>query len=135
ANAREYPDARVALESLRDRHFRIGVISNVSSHDVASEILLKVGFEDFVDELVTSALTGIRKPDPGIFLYALARMKVKPSDAVHVGDHPVNDVDGAVAAGIRRTALVLRADMKILVGSVEPWARLDNLSSIGALFD
>src|SRR5437899_12491827 len=88
-------------------YYRIGVISNVSSHDVAFEILRKVKFDRYVDELITSATIGVRKPDPGIFLYALSSMKVKPAQAIHDGDHPRNDVEGANIAGIN-TALIER---------------------------
>jgi HAD superfamily hydrolase (TIGR01662 family) len=125
-NAAGYPDARKALESL-DGKYRIGVISNVSSHDVAAEILRKVRFDHYVDDLVTSALTGIRKPDAGIFLYALSRMKVRPSQAIHVGDHPRNDVEGASLVGIR-TVLVNRKGSQSWADRVRPTIKLENLA-------
>src|SRR5437899_12546448 len=93
ANAAEYPDAHEALEELHEK-YRIGVISNVSSHDVAVEILRKVKFDHYVDDLITSALTGIRKPNRGIFLYALSRIKVTPAQALHLRDPARIDVEG-----------------------------------------
>jgi HAD superfamily hydrolase (TIGR01662 family) len=130
-NAAEYPDAREALESL-DGKYRIGVISNVSSHEVAVEILRKVKFDHYVDNLVTSALTGIRKPDAGIFLYALSRMKVRPSQAIHVGDHPRNDVEGASLVGIK-TVLVDRTGSKSSADRVRPTIKLENLATLPSL--
>ena len=130
-NAKEYPDARGALDELESR-CRIGVISNVSSHDVAFEILRHVGFDKYVDLLVTSASIGIRKPDPGIFLYSLSQMNVEADQSVHVGDHPVNDVDGAYSVGIQ-TALILRSETSTTKGVVRPWVTLKDLNGLPAL--
>ena len=45
---------------------------------------------------------GARKPDPAIFDAALELAGVRaPSEALHVGDTPEEDVAGAEAAGIR----------------------------------
>jgi FMN hydrolase / 5-amino-6-(5-phospho-D-ribitylamino)uracil phosphatase len=127
-NAAEYPDAREALKVLQG-NYRIGVISNVSSHEAALEILRRVKFDRYVDDLVTSALTGIRKPDPGIFLYALSRMKVAPTQAVHVGDHPRNDVEGANLVGIK-TVLIDRVGSESSAGRDRPTIRLRNLATL-----
>jgi len=78
----------------------MGIISNVSSHEVAVEILKHVRLDHYFKHVTTSAYTGIRKPDPGIFLYALRRFKVAPSQAIHVGDSEVHDVRGANPVGI-----------------------------------
>ena len=131
ANAAEYPDAHEALEELHEK-YRIGVISNVSSHDVAVEILRKVKFDHYIDDLITSALTGIRKPDPGIFLYALSRMKVTPAQAVHVGDHPRNDVEGANLIGLT-TVLIERKRSEVSTKGVRPSIKLHSLANLPRL--
>jgi FMN phosphatase YigB (HAD superfamily) len=45
--------------------------------------------------------TRVRKPDPAIFHGALRALGASPEDAIHVGDDPVLDVEGARAAGMR----------------------------------
>jgi putative hydrolase of the HAD superfamily len=45
--------------------------------------------------------TRVRKPDPAIFHGALRALGVAPEEAIHVGDDPVLDVEGARAAGMR----------------------------------
>lgn len=107
SNAVAFKDAMPALEKLSRGRKKLAVISNVSSHEVAVEILKRVGFKRFFDHIITSAQTGIRKPDPGIFLYALMQFGLKPGEAVHVGDSEEHDVRGAKAAGMR-TVLVSR---------------------------
>ena len=49
---------------------------------------------------MTSAETGQRKPAPGIFSRALALAGASGPSALHVGDSPEEDVEGARAAGI-----------------------------------
>jgi len=104
-NAVVFPDSRPLLERLSKRGIKLGIVSNVSSHDVAVEILRKVGLLEYFDTVVTSAFVGIRKPDPGIFLYALMQFKLQPREAVIVGDSETHDVFGGSITGMK-TVLV-----------------------------
>jgi putative hydrolase of the HAD superfamily len=104
-NAVVFPDSKPLLEKLSKRRIKLGIISNVSSHDVAVEILRKVGLLEYFDTVVTSAFVGIRKPDPGIFLYALMQFKLQPREAVIVGDSERHDVWGGSITGMK-TVLV-----------------------------
>jgi HAD superfamily hydrolase (TIGR01509 family) len=104
-NAVLFPDSKPLLEKLSKRRLKLGIISNVSSHDVAVEILRKVELLDYFDTVVTSALVGIRKPDPGIFLYGLMQFKLEPREAVIVGDSERHDVWGGSIIGMK-TVLV-----------------------------
>src|SRR5262249_40820331 len=99
ANSVAFKDARPTLDRLARHRVSLGIISNVSSHEVAVQILKHVGLEKYFEHVITSAYTGIRKPDPGIFLYALRKFGVKPALAIHVGDSEVHDVWGAVPVG------------------------------------
>ena len=100
ANAVAFNDAKSTLDRLAAQRIRLGVISNVSSHQVALEILKHVKLHTYFEHVITSAETGIRKPDPGIFLYALNQFGVKPGEAVHVGDSEQHDVWGAKPVGM-----------------------------------
>jgi putative hydrolase of the HAD superfamily len=48
-----------------------------------------------------SEAVGVKKPDARIFAQALAAVGCRASQAWFVGDHPVNDVLGAAAVGLR----------------------------------
>src|SRR5712692_9792191 len=48
-NAVVFPDSRPLLEKLSKRRINLGIISNVSSHDVAVEILRKVSLLEYLD--------------------------------------------------------------------------------------
>src|SRR6266567_2348871 len=104
-NAIVFPDSKPLLEKLSRRRLKLGIISNVSSHDVAVEILRKVGLLEYFGKVVTSAFVGIRKPDPGIFLYALMQFKLQPRETVIVGDSERHDVWGGTITGMK-TVLV-----------------------------
>jgi putative hydrolase of the HAD superfamily len=104
-NAVIFPDSEPLLEKLSRQRTKLGVVSNVSSHDVAVEILRKVGLLEYFDKVVTSAFVGIRKPDPGIFLYSLMQFKLQPREAVIVGDSESHDVWGGAITGMK-TVLV-----------------------------
>jgi putative hydrolase of the HAD superfamily len=103
---RAYPDAAPALAHLRKRGL---VLLCVSNWDIAlPEVLERVGLAGALEGVVTSAAVGARKPDPAIFAAALELAGCEPGEALHVGDTPAEDVDGARAAGI--PAVLLNRD-------------------------
>ncbi|OUO90336.1 HAD family hydrolase [Gordonibacter sp. An230] len=94
-----YPDVFACLDGLKERGFALGVVSN---WDAGLEDLLRgLRLLPYFDAVAASAALGCRKPDPVIFETACTALGVPPSAAVHVGDRPDADGDGASAAGIR----------------------------------
>ena len=100
-----YADAAPALRALRDGGLRLVVASNWDCS--LPDALAATGLGPRLDGTITSAQAGAAKPDPSIFRAALAAAGVPASAAVHVGDSPREDVEGARAAGIE-PILVLR---------------------------
>jgi FMN phosphatase YigB (HAD superfamily) len=66
---------------------------------VLGQILDRSGLTAF-KVLTFSDECGIRKPDPAIFHRTLRQMGVAAEHAVHVGDDPILDVEGARDAGM-----------------------------------
>jgi putative hydrolase of the HAD superfamily len=93
-----YPDARPALEGLRKRDFRLGVVSNAT--DLARKVLDNLGLSKYFDFMVLSDEVGSRKPSPEIFRIALKAAGTRPNRAVYVGDKYSVDVVGASRAGM-----------------------------------
>jgi putative hydrolase of the HAD superfamily len=100
---RAFDDAVPALRDLRAGRHGLVVVSNWDC--ALSDWLDGVGLLELVDGVVTSAEVGAAKPDARVFRSALELAGVEPEQAVHVGDSPDNDVDGARAAGIRAVLL------------------------------
>jgi putative hydrolase of the HAD superfamily len=96
---RVFPEVPGALATLRDRGLRLAVVSNFDGR--LAPLIDALGVGRLVDAVVHSSSAGSAKPDPGIFRIALARLGVEPADALHAGDEPLEDVEGARRAGMR----------------------------------
>lgn len=93
-----FPDVEPCLRTLKRAGISLGIISN---WDASLENLIReLGLLPFFDEVVASAAVGCRKPSRAIFEIALERMGADPQNAVHVGDLPEADGQGAESAGI-----------------------------------
>lgn len=96
---RAFPEVPGALHQLRRRGVRLVVASNWDCS--LPDWLADAALDGLVDGVVSSAEVGEAKPRAAPFLRALELAGAEPSEALHVGDSPVNDVEGARAAGIR----------------------------------
>src|SRR5205809_7932933 len=103
-NGVAFDDAHSTIQKLSRRDVKLGIISNVSSHEVAMGILDNVRLTKYFDEIITSATVGIRKPDPGICRYALMQSKARPEEADMVGDAEIHGIGGRDITG-RKTVL------------------------------
>ncbi len=117
---RPYPDAEPALRDLGSRKVRRIVVSN---WDISLQTVLeRCGLASELDGVVSSASAGARKPDPAIFERALALAGCQPAEALHVGDTPEEDLDGARAAGIE--ALLIDRDASSGEGRISSLAEI-----------
>jgi putative hydrolase of the HAD superfamily len=94
-----YPDVAPCLERLRAAGLRLAVVSNWDSS--LARILRAHDLHRFFDVILASLEEGVEKPAPEIFRRAMDVLRVQPADTVHVGDDPVDDLEGARRAGIR----------------------------------
>lgn len=92
-----YDDAISAIDALRARELRIGLLSN-SARDL-DEFVAHHGLT--VDAVLTSGAHGKTKPHATIFRRMLELLDVAPDEAVMVGDTIEDDVEGAEAVGMR----------------------------------
>jgi len=92
------PDAHELLSVLRDRGFRLGVISNWGTDLPA--YLTSFGLVEYFDTIIASEAVGSSKPHREIFLRGLTALDCRPDQAVHVGDDYWADVVGAREIGI-----------------------------------
>ena len=95
---RVFDDVVPALRELREAGARLAVVSNWDS--TLPGLLDRLGLTPWFDTIVVSHLEGVEKPNPELFLRAVARLSGAPGEALHVGDVPELDEAGARAAGI-----------------------------------
>lgn len=92
-----YPDVRPALTALQEMGVRVVVAGNQTTK--AGRLLRALDLP--ADLVVTSGEWGVAKPSPDFFARVIAVAQAAPHETVYVGDHPVNDVYPAKAAGLR----------------------------------
>jgi putative hydrolase of the HAD superfamily len=62
--------------------------------------LMRAGLEGIAGAVFVSAEVGVEKPHAEMFTRALAWAGCSAAEALHVGDDPVRDIDGAAKAGL-----------------------------------
>jgi len=82
-----------ALDTLA-RRYALGSLTNGNA-DIGRLALAR-----FFRFGISAAEVGASKPDAAMFRAALLRARVTAVEAVHVGDHPVDDIQGASDLGI-----------------------------------
>ena len=92
-----YEDVLPVLDELRQAALKIAVVSN-GIRDLTAFV---AHHQLQVDAIVDSRSHGRVKPHPTIFRAALERLGVGPADAVMVGDSIEEDIEGALALGMR----------------------------------
>jgi putative hydrolase of the HAD superfamily len=96
------PGAPDVLAELRDRGFRIGLISNTGRTPgyALREILDRLGLASSIDAMVFSNEHGACKPQPSIFETLRDALDVDYDEMMFVGDNLYVDVHGAQRLGI-----------------------------------
>lgn len=95
--ARAYPGTREALALLKDRGFRMGVVTS-KGRASAEHGLSAFGLSEFFEVIVTADDVPVHKPDPYPLRYAALSMHVDLGYCVYLGDSP-HDMLAAVAGG------------------------------------
>lgn len=93
-----FPGALETLDFL-SKHYPLHIITN-GFQEVQFVKLETSGMRDFFTEIITSEEAGVKKPDAGIFHYALQRAGAEAFESLMVGDDPVVDIAGAMAVGM-----------------------------------
>lgn len=111
-----YQEVLDVLDKLSPQ-FQLAVVSNFDGR--LRMILEHLGVSKFFSHIFVSSELGADKPDPDLFCRALKFMKLKPTEALHVGDDPERDWKSATAAGLsifklERTKNSLRDLLSIL---------------------
>lgn len=100
---RVYPEVEAVLAALRDAGYRLLVVSNWDS--TLPGLLDRLDLTRRFDAVVVSAIVGVSKPAREIFDAALKTAGVGAAEALHVGDSPSEDYDGARRAGLEALLL------------------------------
>lgn len=131
-------DAIPTLERLRDRGYRLGLISNAGDDANVQRLVDQAALRPYFDIILSSAKLGIRKPNPRIFEHALNHLGTPPAQAAMVGDTLGADILGAQNAGIFAIWITRRADTpanQAHQDTIQPDAVIGTLSEIPEVLD
>ncbi len=103
ASWRLFPETAATLAQLKAQGLELGIISNFDSR--LFPVMRGLGIEGAFDTVTISSLAQAAKPAPKIFQQALEKHAVDPDEALHVGDSPRDDVEGATKAGLHAVLL------------------------------
>lgn len=122
-------EAIPVLQHLRESGYKTGVISNFSIPEGARKLIAEYGLKRLLDTIVISGEINRRKPSPEIFITALNHLKVRPSEAIFVGDTPDVDIRGAKGVGMK-TVLIDRWGINIDLTEDKPDFTIKSLKEI-----
>lgn len=94
-----FPDSPKVLKELKNKGYLVGVITNGPSY-LQNHKLDVSNLRQYLDIAVVAGDVGYGKPDVRIFNYTAEELGVETSECLYVGDHPVNDIEGALNAGM-----------------------------------
>ncbi len=94
-----YPGVEETLRQLHGR-YRLAAVSDGQTAYAVPE-LHAVGLAGFFDPIIVSGTFGYRKPDPRMFVTALAAMDLEPSQVLFVGNDMYRDIYGAQRVGMK----------------------------------
>ncbi|MRN54610.1 HAD family hydrolase [Paenibacillus monticola] len=116
------------LSYCRDRGYILGLVTNGKT-DIQYGKIDSINLRDYFKTIVISGEVGISKPDPDIYLLALARLGTKAGQTLFIGDHPVNDIWGAGKAGMESIWLRRNHDWDDSL-VVHPWKTINELDEL-----
>jgi putative hydrolase of the HAD superfamily len=99
-------DVPTALEALKNRGYRLGLLSDCTPELPVAWPHLAVA--PYFDTAAFSCVEHMKKPNPAFFQRVCDRLDVAPSDCLYIGDGGSRELSGAAAVGM--TPLMLRAD-------------------------
>ena len=94
-----HPGILPMLWALRERGFRIGLITNCFSEE--AELIRESQLYPYFDAPCLSWEEGTRKPDPAIYHTCLGRLGIAPQECLYVGDGGSFELETARSLGIR----------------------------------
>ena len=99
-NIKPYPKVKQTLKRLKQKGYKLAIVTDAPRLKAYMR-LDEMGIADLFDVIVGREDTGREKPSKLPFKKALKSLRVKPFEAMHVGDWRERDILGAKKVGMR----------------------------------
>ncbi len=123
-----YAGVKETLQALKEKGLKLGIVSDAPKLQAYTR-LVALGIEDFFDIVVCFEDTQVRKPDALPFTTALAKLGMKASEVLFVGDWLERDIAGASKVGMK-TAWAHYENPAKEDGAVKPDFVLENFRDL-----
>ncbi|HJM39095.1 MAG TPA: HAD-IA family hydrolase [Planctomycetota bacterium] len=125
------PEAHGLLEDLSSTDLRLGIIS-AGLAGKQMEKVLRLGLDRFLDPqlLFITDQVGMAKTNPAFYAHAAEVAGFSTEEAMHVGDHPLKDVDSAKRAGMITVLHHGSGKYADLSGGLEPDYKINALNEL-----
>jgi putative hydrolase of the HAD superfamily len=120
-----YADVLPVLRQLSASH-RLFALTNGNAS------LEAIGILQWFEAQIGASDLGVAKPDRDFFCRAMERSELAPGNALHVGDHPANDIQAAREAGMT-TVWLNRRNQDWELQDCEPHHELSDLQLLPEL--
>ena len=113
-------DALETLKILKRLGFRMGIIGNALFWNsiYTRKILKQLGILNYVDVALFSDEVRINKPDRRLFLQFSKEIGIEPEYIAYVGDSIIEDIGGALSAGMKAIYIDRSRKEKVILGDV-----------------
>jgi len=132
-SVRFYPGVDRMLENFRNQGYQLTLLSNTSHNSM--NIIKMLPWKSNFHHVILSHKIGIIKPDPRIYLIALARMELKPEECIFVGDGGSMELDGARLVGLTTVKVVQENQNQSFKRSGNPDYQIDTIIKLTELLD
>ena len=105
------PIVRSVIEALRERGFKVGLVSN-SGRPLVKKILSAIGLEDNLFDTIVTSTEAEPKPSPQPFQLATDKASCAPNEIAYVGDREEAEIRPANNFGLR--TVLLNRDCTVL---------------------
>lgn len=100
-------DVNPTLIELDRRGYTMGIIANTVTETEIPDWMVTDGVVQYFKTTILSSKVRLRKPDPEIYHLACRCIGTPEANCAYVGDNPVRDVEGTLAAGL---GMMIRID-------------------------
>jgi putative hydrolase of the HAD superfamily len=134
---RATPGSVEALERFRNDGVSLGILTN-GKQAIQEDKLRIIGLEWMIPNLLTAERAKATKPDPRIYVWALAQTGLDPENVVMVGDSVENDVEAALRCGLSAVLYAPNEVRETVVTAhgiapvIKEWSALPDLRRDGA---
>jgi YjjG family noncanonical pyrimidine nucleotidase len=97
-NKKKLIDDCIEVLEVLQPNYQLHILSN-GFHKIQKKKLANSGIHNYFTKIITNDIAGFKKPEAGIFEFALKKTHAKPEDSLMIGDSHLADIIGAKNMG------------------------------------